>query len=334
MKYYFVLNPAAGQGGAAELKRRIYNTARSKGIDFGIYTSKAPGDALVFAKMVSAAPGDKAIFACGGDGTLSEVVNGVMEHRAEAERLGKAPEGSIRVGCVPCGTGNDFVRNFPDAGDFTDIAAQIDGSVKKCDLIYYETERYDFEGAEDVEDLDEPRKQTGYSINMFNIGFDANVVDMTQSMKKKPFMAGSIAYLASVAVMLLRKRGADLWVAFEDNDVYSGKMLLIAVTNGCYCGGGVKGIPNAQVDDGLMDISLIKNASRRQFIKFFPKYMKGTHLEDKVASKLVIYKKSKSLTIVPNRKTMRLCIDGEMITAGRTVFRICEQAVDFVLPNA
>ena len=317
MKYYFIINPAAGQGGAAKMKQRIYETAKAKSIDFGIYTSKAPGDALVFSKLVCERPGQKTIFACGGDGTLCEVVNGVMQAEAEKGDCGAA------VGCIPCGTGNDFVRNFPEAGDFTDIGAQISGSVKRCDLI-----RYDAEAPEGG------TAGSGYCINMFNIGFDANVVDMTGSMKKLPLVSGPFAYILSAGAMLIRKKGADLRVLFDDGEVFDGKLFMIAAANGCYCGGGVKGIAKAEVDDGLMDVSLVKYVSRKDFIKLFPLYKEGTHLEDERAAKLVIYKHSKSLTIEPNGGKMRLCADGEMMTTGAVRFWICEQALDFVLPEA
>lgn len=339
MKHYFIINPAAGQGGAAGLRQHIYDISKAKGIEFGIYMSKAPGDALEFAKLVTERQEPAAVYACGGDGTLGEVVNGVMEAKSEREAdpaCGSAAD-DLYIGCVPCGTGNDFVRNFPDAGDFSDIEAQIaaaeEGRVKTCDLIRYEADgaAFDHETAGSLEAYPEGKK-TGYSINMFNIGFDANVVDLTGSMKKMPLIAGPFAYFASVAVTLIKKKGADLRVEFEDGDVYDGKLLLIAVTNGCYCGGGVKGIPEAEVDDGLIDISLVKYASRMDFVKLFPKYKEGTHLYDERAKDLFIYKKAKSLTIKPNGKKMRLCVDGEMMTSGEIGFSICERAIDFVLP--
>ncbi len=317
MKYFFIINPAAGQGKAAGMKQLISETAEEEGIDFGIYTTKAVGDAKEFAKIASEGPETKTIFACGGDGTLNEVVNGVMEAHAD----------DVSVGCIPCGTGNDFVRNFSEAGDFTDIKAQIEGARDKCDLIFYEIE--------EISDDGYGRKTVrGYAINMFNIGFDANVVDLAGSMKKMPLISGPLAYFTSAGVMLIKKKGADLKVESEEDMLYDGPLLLAAVTNGCYCGGGFKGIPYARTDDGLMDVSLVRDTNRRTFLKLVAKYKDGTHLEAKAAKGLVIYKKTKSLTITPNGGRMRVCVDGEMMTAGAASFRIVPQAVSFVLPRA
>ena len=169
---------------------------------------------------------------------------------------------------------------------------------------------------------------------MFNIGFDCNVVDITAKLKKLPLMSGSLAYLAGVAAMLVRMKGANLKVEFDDGYVFYGDMLLIAIANGCFCGGGVKGVPKAETNDGLMDVSLIRKCSRRKFIKLFPKYAKGEHLEAKGADKLITYKQGKKLKITANGKPMTFSTDGELTQAEKIKFEIVENAIDFVVPKA
>ena len=322
MKYYFIINPKAGKGSALKLRKEIEDIATAGGIDFGIYTTKSAGDARSFAKIAAEQPGEKRIYACGGDGTLNEVANGVMDAAGKLTETADGQDASgadpVQIGCIPTGTGNDFVRNFPEAGDFTDIEKQIGGTAVPCDLLYFEM----------------TGGMTGYSVNMFNIGFDANVVEMTQKMKEAPMMAGPVAYFTSVILMLAGKKGADLRVEYDDGFVFDDKLLMMAITNGCYCGGGVKGIPKARVDDGLIDVSLVKNVSRVFFLKMFPKYKEGTHVDDERAKKLLIYKKCKSLTVRPNGRGMKMCVDGEMIPASETKFTIVPHAVQFVLPEA
>ena len=118
-----------------------------------------------------------------------------------------------------------------------------------------------------------------YCANMFNIGFDCNVVDLTSRVKRWPLVGGSLAYLVSVFLILIRKKGADLRIEYDDGRVLDGKILLIAIANGCYCGGGVKGVPYCTLDDGLMDVSVVKDISRMCFLTLFPSYAKGTHMQ-------------------------------------------------------
>ncbi len=85
---------------------------------------------------------------------------------------------------------------------------------------------------------------------MFNIGFDCNVADMTANMKKKPFISGSLAYLLSIFVMLIKKKGAKLLIELDGEKKYCGP-LLTSLANGSYCGGGIKSNPLVSIKDGI-----------------------------------------------------------------------------------
>ncbi|MBQ9061025.1 MAG: hypothetical protein IJ128_07770 [Firmicutes bacterium] len=317
-KHYFIINPAAGQGKALNLIPDIHAVCQVAGIDYKIYESSAPGDAERYVhsrcqahQTAESAAGKQLsdalrFYACGGDGTLNEVVNGAAGHDF------------AEVGCIPTGTGDDFVRNFPGAR-FDDLIAQIQGESQPADLI-----RYD--GICDGEYV------SRYCVNMFNIGFDSNVVDLTGRMKQLPLMSGSLAYLASVGVMLAEKKGADLRVEYENGEVHDGRILLIAVANGCFCGGGVKGIPRAVTNDGLFDVSLVRDIPRHMFAALFPKYMNGTHLTDKRLEDVIRYTQETFLRISPNRKLMKLCVDGEITKAGPVRFAIAPKALRFIIP--
>lgn len=316
MKHVFVVNPAAGQGEAAGLSGEIEAVCSVAGGSYEIYETTAVGDAERFVRerCEQYADGREAsedssrlrFYACGGDGTLGEVVNGAADYDF------------TEVGCIPVGTGNDFIRNFPEAR-FDDLIAQIRGEACLCDLMHYEG-------------ICDGREVSRYCVNMFNIGFDSNVVDMTARMKRLPLVTGSMAYLASIAAMLIEKKGADLRVEYEDGFVYDGKLLLISIANGCFCGGGIKGLPRARTDDGVFDVSLVKNVPRHVFIRLFPKYMKGTHLEEKRLADVVRYTHERGLVISPRSDSMKLCVDGEITKAGQIRLKICPGAVRFVVP--
>lgn len=233
-RHYFLLNPAAGQGKALGLEKKIWKAADEVGIEPVIHITKYPGEAEEYIRSVcyevfgendqvfchgeeerseGANPGSTPgsvlrFYACGGDGTFNEVVNGCYGFMSEKDGRDKAGDGNvggdilfdrgnIEVANIPVGTGNDFIRNFDDAGDFRDIALQMRSSARPCDLIRYSG-------------MCDGAYTTKYSANMFNIGFDCNVVDKTDSLKKKPLLFGPMAYMAGVGIMLIRKRARIL----------------------------------------------------------------------------------------------------------------------------
>lgn len=312
MRHIFVMNPNAGKRGRLEqMKQQIYDAGRKQNCIVEIYETIAPGDGERFVRETCELKAPEEVirfYACGGDGAVHEIANGIYGFQ------------NVEMGCIPMGTGNDYIRNYGTEKQFLDIEAQLQGAAVDSDLIRY------------VEYLDGMAKVPRYCINMFNIGFDCNVVDQTAQVKKWPLIKGSLAYIISVGIMLVRKKGANLRVEYEDGHVFDGKMLLIAVANGCYCGGGVKGIPLSVLDDGLMDVSLVRDIPRRLFLNLFPKYSKGTHLEDKKIKTLLDYDKCERLSITANGKPMRLCTDGEITDAEKVTFEIIPRAIRFSVP--
>jgi len=314
MRTIFVVNPKAGKGkGTEKFIENIKAAAAAKGAEIEIYVTKAVGDGEVFADSIgrqTAETGEEVrLFACGGDGTFNEVLNGAIRY------------GNLSVGVVPIGTGNDFCKNFPDAGDFRNIGAQLDGRVIKCDAIEYSG-------------VIDGVQQTRYCANMFNIGFDCNVVDAMMKLKKYPFMAGSFAYLAGIAVTFIKKKGADLRVEIDGQVYADGPVLLNSIANGCYCGGGVKSNPTAIVQDGLMDVNIINDVTRMQFLNLFPKYSKGTHMEVPGIEKILCAKQCRKVVVKPRQGNMRLCTDGEITDAGTVEFQLIPAAFSMIVPEA
>lgn len=312
MRHIFVINPKAGKEKNRErLEAQILAVGEKLNKKVEIYETVAAGDGEDFVRRTSAAkaPEEKIRFyACGGDGAVNEIFNGAYGFE------------NVEVGCVPMGTGNDYIRNYGTAEQFRDIEAQLLGEAVDSDMIRY------------VEYLDGKAAEPRYCANMFNIGFDCNVVDQTAKAKKWPLINGSLAYLISVFIMLIKKKGANLKVEFEDGEVFDDKLLLMAIANGSYCGGGWCSNPIASTDDGIMDIGLIKDIPRRQFPVLLPKYSKGTHLDHKGIEKILIYKKSRTLTITANGENMRLCTDGEITDAEKVTFEMVPKAIRFAVP--
>lgn len=307
MKTVFVVNPKAGNGKnidrlVCDIKQSILKTGK----DADIYITKAKGDGERFVREYCKAKGPARFIACGGDGTLNEVLNGAVLC-SDAE-----------IGVIPVGTGNDFIRNFGTNKDFYDITSQLTGNSVKCDAICY--------------------RQIGKSqnkrfcANMFNIGFDCNVADMAQSIKKK-VISGPLSYLCSVFVNLTKKKGANLTIETDGERTHKGELLLTSLANGKYCGGGIKSNPEASLSDGMMSINIIYNISRLNFLSKLPFYMKGIHTKLKNIEKVIYSKKCKKVVITPKEKMMKLCTDGEISLVGKTEFEVVHNAFNFVVPD-
>ncbi len=318
MKHIFIMNPAAGKGKAGKVfLPKIIETSKRLGIDYEIHRTLAPGDALHFVKSrcEAARAGDEPgaagseetstmrFYACGGDGTLNEVANGAFGC-AKAE-----------IAMIPAGTGNDFPRYFGKREYFEDIERQILGEARTIDLIRYASD-----------------SEVRYCVNMFNIGLDCNVADKVAEIKDNPFVPAPIAYGLGVGIILLKKEGVTLEISLDNGEAFSGDLMLVAIGNASYCGGGFKGVPGADVADGLIDVSIVGNISRRTFLSLLGKYRKGTHLEDPVVKIFLTYRKCKSLTIKP-QGMMKLCTDGEITMMGETTFTIEPACMKFSVPQ-
>ena len=311
MRNVFILNPVAGKGGAMDLKKVIKEKASELSINVEICQTREELDAEVLASQIASKATKEhpvRIFACGGDGTINEILNGIIGYE------------NVYLGVLPVGSGNDFVRNFGKVSDFLDIKSQLNGKSFRTDVIKYRWKKnnYNYER---------------YGINMFNIGFDCNVVEAATRMKNIPLISGSMAYLMGVFSMLIKLKGANLKVDFNDGTTYEGELLLMAIANGWFCGGGIKGVPFAVTNDGLMDVSLIKRCSRCKCIRLLPKYVKGAHMKTKEAEEIVIYKQCKSIKVSKLGDDIMFSPDGEIAHADEIEFEIVPNAINLIIPN-
>lgn len=296
METIFIINPMAGQG----KNDNFIKTLKSNGLNF--YITKSVGDAEDFVRNYCEENGPARFLSCGGDGTFNEVLNGLID----------TPDAEI--GVLPMGTGNDFCRNFEY--DFSNFIAQITGNTVKCDAIRYTT-----------------NGKSRYCANMFNIGFDCNVADMATTMKKKPFISGSLAYFSAILAVMIKKKGANIKLEIDDKEFFDGQILLTSIANGKFCGGGIMSNPLAEICDGFINVNIIYNIPRRKFITLLPRYMKGTHINLKNIEKVIYNTKCKKIKITPNTKNFRICVDGEIQDANTIEFEIAPQVFNFVVPS-
>lgn len=301
MKHVFILNPVAGTGKAEKrILPGIIEAVGEEGVDYEIHRTINVGDAKNYVRKCCELHNDSKLrfYAVGGDGTLNEVANGAYGFP------------NAEIGFIPAGTGNDFSRIFTNPKYFLDIKRQIKGSSMHIDLIKYDD---------------------SVIVNMLNIGLDCSVVKEMDMIKKRFPISGPLAYMAGVGVVFASNRGFPLKVVLDDGKTFEGEFTLIAVGNGAYCGGGFKGVPQAEIDDGLMDVSLICKVNRRTFAALIGKYRKGTHLSSPLAENKIKYVKSKSLTVEPVGE-MDICVDGEVYSSGKLELSIAPSAIEFTVP--
>ena len=159
MIYHFVLNPMSGKNlkkatkSVKEMTDKIRSACQKRQLSYRIYYTTSVGDATEYVRSMVNSTQDKQRFICvGGDGTINEIIN-------------SAPcSPNVEFGVIPCGSGNDFVRNFTNKELFLSIDEQLDGKIVSLDLIKY---------------------NDAYSVNMINIGFDCAVVKEAARIKKK-----------------------------------------------------------------------------------------------------------------------------------------------------
>lgn len=304
MKHIFLTNPAAGKGGkpVERLIAEIRRVGDEHGYDYEIYKTRCVGDAENFVRercLENSSKDKIRFYAMGGDGTLNEVVNGAVGYDF------------AEVTVIPCGTGNDFVRNFPRPVDFLNIEKQYEGISEKIDLIKYNGR---------------------YAINMINVGADCDVVIEAGKLKKKAFFAGPMAYAAGAIKVLSGKLGIKMSVDVETEEFWQDELLLIAIANGSFCGGGFKGVPNASVSDGMIDVSLVKMMPKGRFLGLLPKYKKGTHLDSRKDAEFFKCMQCKSLAINPD-EMIEASVDGEIVSLGKTDFSVAHKAISFSVPK-
>lgn len=298
MKYVFIINSTAGKGKAAEEfipKLEAYKSAHPE-LDIEIYPTKFAGDAKQYSGKLGYSGEDVSIFACGGDGTLFEVINGAYKYP------------NARIGIIPLGSGNDFARIFGDREHLTDIDSQVNGTAVKFDLI---------------------KAGNQVAINQCSMGFDAEVCANQASSKKLPGVNGEFAYTVSLFYCLLKKFNSDFKVYVDDELIYEGKTIFALCANSRWYGGGYMGAPLALPDDGMLDCVMVKKGfGRIKLASLVNEYKRGEHLKWRET----IYLRGKKMRIV-STSPASVNVDGECETVKESTFEILEKACNFIVPS-
>ena len=299
MKHLFLVNPAAGKRGSTEaLLRRVEEAFSPLGLEHEVVLTSSAGDAEQLARRAACSGGPVRIYACGGDGTLNEVVNGAAGYPNAA------------VTNVPKGTGNDFLRIFGAnyAARFSDLAALSRGPQAAFDLM-------DCNGK--------------LGIGVICAGVDARVAADVHRYKRLPLVRGPGAYLLSLGVNVLLTDIARPTVVQAGLDRLVEETSIICICNGRYYGGGFMPVGDAQPDDGVLDMVVVPRVSRFTFFRLVGAYAKGRY---RSYPEVIRHFHGPAFSFSSPEKLVAV-IDGEVMRAKSFTVRISERKVAFFYPG-
>lgn len=299
MKHVFIINPNAGK---YDSRQRIYDMAdalREKhGLDVQCILTKKQGHATELARRLCDSGEELRFYACGGDGTVNEVANGVIGYDNAAMTV------------IPVGTGNDFLKNFGGAAPlFADAENLWDGPQFPMDAI-------DVNGR--------------IALTIACSGIDARVAADVHKYSESPLLDGKTSYIASLAVNFLFKGIASHWTVTLDDEVIEDDFSLVAVCNGRYYGGGFMPVAEARMDDGVLNTLVVKKVSRVTFARFVGPYSKGEY------SKFPEYAHCSTPQVIrihSEKPDIVTCLDGECMTNSDVTIRLSEKKLNFFGPE-
>ncbi|MEP6937281.1 MAG: diacylglycerol kinase family protein [Chthoniobacterales bacterium] len=292
MKRCLIANPIAGSATAPDDLREKFQ--RLEPVD--IRVTHAPGEAEKFARE-AVADGCDMLVVAGGDGTLNEVVNGIAPHAAE-----------VLLALAPSGTGNDFARalNLPDAlDDCLDLI--LSEKIRAVDLVRVQSDRL------------------RYFVNVSAGGFSGLVNEKLTAEMKQTW--GPLAYLRCAAAALPELRAYRTEITLDNATPIAANLYNVVVANGRYVAGGIPIAPDAEPDDGLLDVVLIPENSGSDLALLAAQVVIGTHL----TSAAIIFRRAARVT-VQSTPGMWFNVDGEIVGNEPAVFEIVPRAIQFVAP--
>ncbi len=288
--FTLIVNSIAGHGKALKVAEQIKTELSRRGADFEIVYTEYAGHATELARAC-AERGDAQLFCIGGDGTAFEVANGIIGT-------------NTALGIIPGGTGNDFVRAL---GLPKDPAAALDAllaaptkAVNVCQL------------------------NDRVFLNVCGSGFDVEVVRASDRAKR--FFRGMIPYLYGVlhTIFTYQPRTFTLEI---DGEAQTVPLLLVAVANGQYIGGGMHIAPMARLDDDLLDVITIRWPSRWRIPFLLPKFIDGSFIQLK---DLVEHRRCREVRIAS--PGMKMQLDGEIVPVEDARLRIGQSYVTLMMP--
>ncbi|MBA3430953.1 MAG: diacylglycerol kinase family lipid kinase [Actinobacteria bacterium] len=292
-----IVNPTAGRRGVTAVLRDAVANLEKRDLRYEIRTTSGPGHATELARAALES-GHKLVVAVGGDGTIHEVVNGMM---ADDRSL---VEGAT-LGVVPAGTSSDFIRTFGLPSTPVHAVAHLDGPGSfPIDLgkVTYRS------GGEQA---------SRYFANIAEAGLGAEVTART---RRLPSWLGPMAYLLASWSVLATGHPVRVTIDLIDR-AYEGPMLNLVVANGQFYGGGMKVAPRAAPTDGVLDIQ-IQNVTKLEAVALLPKIYSGGHVPHQNI------KESKRVKVsITSDRPVPVEADGELLGFTPATFEVLPNVI-------
>ncbi len=300
MKHLFLINPVAGKcDRTVQLKAAVEAVLGGRGLDYEIDVSKGPGDCRRLARQAAETGEDLRIYACGGDGTLNEVVNGA------------AGFDNVAVTHYPSGSGNDFVKIFDQPEAFRDLERLLDCQETRFDLI----------GCQ-VDD------SFCYGVNICSMGLDARIGTQIDRFRRLPLVPAKGAYILSTVDNLFKGIHRPYEVELNGQRV-QGEQTMICVCNGRWYGGSFNPCPDAEPDDGQLEVLLVKPVNLLQVAMAIGKYQKGKYAQ---FPELIRHFRTERVKITCDRESV-VNVDGEAPFGREITLSVVPRKLRFFYPQ-
>ena len=294
MRHIFIINPMAGKRGST---KKLEADIRALDVPAEIVLTQETGDARRIARAAAETGEDVRLYACGGDGTLNEAVNGAAG----------CPNAAVTN--VPIGTGNDFLKIFGRdyRAGFSDLKALSEGPQAAMDLI-------DCNGT--------------LGIDIVCVGLDSRIAVDKDKYNALPLVSGIGAYILALLENVIFKSIAQP-TAVDCGDLhFDGETTIVCVCSGRYYGGGFMPVGDNMPDDGLLETLVVRKVSRATFFRLVGRYAQGKYRD---YPDLIWYRQGEAVTI-KGRKELVAVVDGEALRAREMTIGLSEKKVNFFYP--
>lgn len=291
-RWMVVVNPNAGSKKGAKEWPAICQHLQQEGFVTDCFFTEKRGHATEITRE-GISNGFRKIVVVGGDGTLNEVLNGIMTQQA-------VPATEVTLGMVPVGTGNDWCRTFGIPFDYKKAI----GILKR--------EKTALQDAGRITYFHNEEQQTRYFMNIAGMGYDALVAKKTNLLKERG-KGTPLAYIYFVFASLLQWQFIEAVIEVDNRQVFKGEIFSMNVGICKYNGGGMMQVPDAIPDDGLMDVTLIRKTSKLMVVRYARRLFDGSLVKLPFVSTY----KGKSIRI---RSVGRIYLEADGESLGHTPF--------------
>lgn len=290
--YHIIWNPIAGKKRAEKRQKKLEEYLQAEGVEYAFYRTECVGHAEKLARKISEKHADAPcdIICMGGDGTLHEILAGVVD------------PAKVRLGLIAVGTGNDFAKvcHLPVKDEIAGMQFILQNPALPTDYILLNDTR---------------------AINVVGMGID---VDILERMSRARFFKGKMGYYVALIVSLFRFRWNKYHIRLDGGDEIYHSAMITAAGNGSYIGGGMNISPESVLDDGKLNVVIVNEMKRSRIPFALVDFLKGRLLTKDFTTQYFC----ESVEFITDARPV-INADGELIHADAFTCRVVHQGTNF-----